>query len=541
MRKVSLVALSLLLVLSMAACKKEEVKTQGTESSVVTKEPTKEVQKEEEVTEAPEQQTEEPIGTETMLDSGDYLYKNLENGGVIACKYIGVGNEGYVLEVPETLDGKPILVIGEDFLGSAEMNYGDTMAEVILPENVVELMPKAFYDIPARKIVLPNSLEIIGDECFAGSVKLEEVVLGNNLKKIGKLAFEYCWVVRELNLPDTVEEIGEKAFEHCNRILKLDVPKNLKVITGEQLSFNDALTEINILGDTELDAYDGGIPNTEGVLYHVVEGSQADEEVSDWHGDTDFYLTVERVAKGEELPAVPKGAKEAEGYVYVEGENGLSIVKYTGKQGKDVTITVPETIEGKKVVEIGRFAFTNVEAKKIVLSKGVTVLKRAAFGNCDAEEIVLSDTVKTIEPFCFHGSMNLKSVKLGKGVESVGDYAFGWCVNLKEADMVEGVKEMGYAIYESCKSLEKIVFPKSLNKLNLFASVNVDSYMGDVALKDIYINCADTFTEDNWESACIYSYTELTYHVKKGSITHKCLKSMQEKEPDYYIYTIDAK
>lgn len=66
-------------------------------------------------------------------------------------------------------------------------------------------------------VVLPESLEKIGDYAFNRCPKLTRINFPSNLKSIGKFAF-FGTNLPYLHLPESVEEIGEGAFSGCNNL-----------------------------------------------------------------------------------------------------------------------------------------------------------------------------------------------------------------------------------------------------------------------------------------------------------------------------------
>ncbi|MBQ8879726.1 MAG: leucine-rich repeat protein [Clostridia bacterium] len=62
-------------------------------------------------------------------------------------------------------------------------------------------------------------------------------------------------------------------------------------------------------------------------------------------------------------------------------ENGIVITSYTGD---DTTVTIPETIEGKRVTAIASGAFTNKKVETLVLSRFILKIEDGAFVGCSS-------------------------------------------------------------------------------------------------------------------------------------------------------------
>ena len=65
--------------------------------------------------------------------------------------------------------------------------------------------------------------------------KLKEIVIPNSVQYIGDSAFEYCSSLKEIVIPDGIESIGYRAFDDC-RIL---------VIRGSKSSYAEEYAEKN--------------------------------------------------------------------------------------------------------------------------------------------------------------------------------------------------------------------------------------------------------------------------------------------------------
>ena len=64
-----------------------------------------------------------------------------------------------------------------------------------------------------KEVIIPNSVESIGDRAFRGCTNLKEVNIPNSVKSIGDEAFKDCSSLQTVIIPNSVESIGYKAFE----------------------------------------------------------------------------------------------------------------------------------------------------------------------------------------------------------------------------------------------------------------------------------------------------------------------------------------
>ena len=118
--------------------------------------------------------------------------------------YLSSGDEGYVvigyedgissLVIPESIDGVPIVAIGERAFRDCSTLKGD----VVLPRSIVAIEKEAFMNADGLngRIYFPQSLKVISDRAFYGCQSLQG----------------------DLIIPDSVETIGDEAFSHCVEI-----------------------------------------------------------------------------------------------------------------------------------------------------------------------------------------------------------------------------------------------------------------------------------------------------------------------------------
>ena len=78
------------------------------------------------------------------------------------------------------------------------------------------------------ELILPDSIEEIGEEAIECAEKLTKLVLSKNLRKIEDVAFQGMRSLEELNIPISVEEIWGDAFADMDNLKRLTIPKKFK-------------------------------------------------------------------------------------------------------------------------------------------------------------------------------------------------------------------------------------------------------------------------------------------------------------------------
>ena len=94
-----------------------------------------------------------------------------------------------------------------------------------------------------KEVILPSTLERIGESAFSALYELKHITLGNRVKVIGDNAF-FATDLTELEIPSSVQTIGEFAFYNCE-IRNLNIPGTITSI-GESAFTNNRTEILNI-------------------------------------------------------------------------------------------------------------------------------------------------------------------------------------------------------------------------------------------------------------------------------------------------------
>lgn len=187
-----------------------------------------------------------PDGTyyevECSFGDGDY-YITLRNS-LFSYRYYGEGEiEVYQydgkeipkkLEIPEIIDGKTVVSIGESFL-----TLDESLEEVVIPETVKNIGESAFNSCyKLKKAKLPSALESLGLFAFTDCDLLTElssdsenfVVENNVIYNADKTTLIASPTVSGFTIPSSVTKIEEYAFYHNSHLDYVEIPENVKFI-----------------------------------------------------------------------------------------------------------------------------------------------------------------------------------------------------------------------------------------------------------------------------------------------------------------------
>lgn len=153
----------------------------------------------------------------------DYDIENI-NGAITIKKFIGFDEK--LIQIPNSIDGIPVKIIGED----------------------------AFKKCTSvEKIIIPEGIERIQNGAFSGCSNLKHIVLPSTLLEIGtgakRTAYGYSFFdgafcncpIEEINLPSSLNYLGAKTFQNCSSLKKIDIPNHVSSILESTFSGCHAL------------------------------------------------------------------------------------------------------------------------------------------------------------------------------------------------------------------------------------------------------------------------------------------------------------
>ena len=121
--------------------------------------------------------------------------------------------------------------------------------EVILPDTLIEVKLYGL-SVCTSNMILPDSLEIIGDRAFIGS-GITELKIPKTTKYIGYEAFKNCFeLTGEIVLPESLEFLGERAYYNCEKLKRVVDNSRIKVILERTFAFCMELEEFVFANDS---------------------------------------------------------------------------------------------------------------------------------------------------------------------------------------------------------------------------------------------------------------------------------------------------
>ena len=167
------------------------------------------------------------------VDEGQYV---LSADRKRLIKYKGSNTLGFV--VPDGVES----IYTNAFREKTDLKY------VQFPASLKKISPSAFYGCTSLEgeIVIPESVESIGQYAFYKCIGLTSVNIPNSVQEIGKYAFYDCAALASVSVGNGVRTIGDWAFAYCEELVNLTLGTGITTIGADAFSWNNKLANVNI-------------------------------------------------------------------------------------------------------------------------------------------------------------------------------------------------------------------------------------------------------------------------------------------------------
>ncbi len=180
----------------------------------------------------------------------------------------------------------------------------------------------------------------------------------------------------------------------------------------------------------------------------------------------------------------------------------------TGYNGSSEIVKIPETIDGYTVTEIRSNAFQNCYGvTKIEIPESVTNISYDVFNgtafyndekNWDNGILYIDNCLVATKPQLVSGKITVK-----QGTRVIAAHAFYECEHMTGIKLPEGLLTVGYGAFFRCSSLEELIFPDSVTRIEHLDIVDTDSlYRNTSQLKRVVLGDGLTEITYNLFSGC---------------------------------------
>lgn len=137
-----------------------------------------------------------------------------------------------------------------EYIGEAAFKGCKYLKNINIIAQIDVIEPYTFADCELlESIIIPNSVKEIRSNAFAGCVNLKSISLPLELKLLSNEVFSGCRSLKAITLPESIEFIGRKCFKNCCELCGLIVPKQIRILSKGLFSGCEKL-EFAIIQDT---------------------------------------------------------------------------------------------------------------------------------------------------------------------------------------------------------------------------------------------------------------------------------------------------
>lgn len=333
---------------------------------------------------------------------------------------------------------------------------GTSISSVTFPESITEIQSGAFGGCKQLKeITIPKTVEKTGgswDGCFEQS-GIETVIFEDGTETIPAYACKNASSVKSVVLPDSVNIIGEGAFSGTS-ISSVTIPENVNEIQSGAFSGCEQLKEIMIpdnvttigeecfAGCKSMEKFSLG-KSVKSLGSLMLKGCELITEVT-------IPKTVE---SGYTWPSISGGClaeSMVETVIFEEGiEKIPANICQSASSVKNIILPVKENSSDGYTIEEYAFAGTSISTIKI--PESVTSIQNNVFSECKyLEKISIPESVIFIGTECFEKCESLEDVSLGKNVEEYGACVFKECKELTTLVVPPTVTNAEELLSQSC-------------------------------------------------------------------------------------------
>lgn len=382
-------------------------------------------------------------------------------------------------------------------IGESAFYNCDKIEEIVFPASSMlnTIHKSGFYECKKlKKVEFPASLKTIWDSAFFNCAELEEIVFSESsgLSYIGESAFCNCDKLIEIEFPASLTQISPSAFAGCDLLTSTTFRENSdSSLTIQGGAFGDCAELFNVVFPGQL-SYIG--------RYAYTQCPKLKDVIFNDNNNDKSYLRIDDYAF-EKCPNIeslsfPGRLTSIGNFVFRECTNLSDItfrdsserlkLGYGASSSKTLfgdsnlqSLYMGRNIEYDVSETYGFSPFYNQKMLKDVRfsqAGTVTYCKDNLLRNVNGcEELILPESLLTIGNRTFAGMSDLKGITIPNNVKEIDVYAFSDDSCLKYANLSTSCPWLKEGLFSSCDSLEAIVIPPVVTKMDKYLFSNCKS------------------------------------------------------------------
>ena len=480
-----------------------------------------------------------------LLTIGNGAFRNC---GVLATITIPATVTSIGIEAFENCSSIPKVTIpvGVTEINDRAFSNCSSLATVTISGAVTRIGISAFYNNAFENIILPETVEVLGDSAFRQCANLKEITLPDALNTIGDAVFLKCSALYRVSLPDSVTSVGKSVFFYNNDIT-VEIRKNSGAVADgllKQQGVHHVIIDADItaIGNNVFDScyelstvtYGNEAVNPgEYKLSPAIKtiGSEAFKDNAmlrnlivpdtlEKIGEKAFYNAIQSMYNCKEVTvtfyfvngAISENVLKSQNICYILVGDGISVVGTEAFNNcKSLkTVSLPDTVStiGDNVFAASNgdivLIFRGVDevidnsvcdgkldgVAHLIVDKGVKKISDSAFSNNPLlVDLIISDAV-TIGNYAFYNDIAINRVTIESQLYSIGNHAFDSCKSIPQVVLPETVREIGSHAFYDCNSMKSINAPVGVAAIKEYTFFGCASLL-DISIPDTVLSVGD--------------------------------------------------
>ena len=396
-------------------------------------------------------QVEKIVLSEGVEEIGDYAFANnkLLKSVVFPSTLKKIGRAAFKNSNLESVT----LPLGLEEIAEEAFSY-NKLSAVTFPTQLKTLGDNAFSNNNLKEVTLPSHLEVLGT-AFVDNSELSKITFSEGLKEIrgafySSLSAFSGTSIKSVVLPKSLEKIGDGAFYDLKGLANISIPENVTSI-GNEAFYNTGLTSIDLPANLKTI---GRFAFSGTKLKKVVLPSRVETI-----GDHAFSIeSLESVHIPRSLKSISSYSSTTS-YIYDSQWSNVAWGEGIFSGAKNLkTVTFEDGIS-----EIISELFSGTGINKIDLPSSVTKIGSAAFAHSDLTTINLPPSLSEIQDFAF-ANTKLKEITIPDSVEKIGYGAFDSVETLDKVTLPANLKEISSKTFYKT-NIAKITIPESVSSI----------------------------------------------------------------------------
>lgn len=348
-----------------------------------------------------------------------------------------------------------VWIIGDNAFSKLADKY--IINSIVFPDTLLRIESYAFSGVieDIHQLILPKNLEFIGDYAFSSGTKrpqdygMSKLVIPDSVKVIGRGAFSGWGSLKQLLLGKMLNYIGPEAFRDCNQVEKWEGPQfnGSLLISGNRL--------IAVFGPSERIVIPEGI---EGIDTFAFSSSYVYKDRKNAWTAPIVYGPLEVI--------LPSSMKSIGSYAFWGTRlRSLHIPEQVTSIGNNPIVGTPcqklsgkYSVHGSMLIDEDKLIAVSQSNVNPSLPSNISIIGEYAFYYNSIRDLSLPSAVKEIKKMAFWGCKELETITLPDSLETIGDNAFAKCNKLSSLIIPASVKKIAAGLFNDLNNCMVIQF-----------------------------------------------------------------------------------